>query len=336
MTAPSGKPPGDDAAMAEARRWLVLLQDREADAEVRGRFEAWCAADPAHATAWERTERLWSDLDQIAPILRNRERDRRATAHPRTPVRRAPVRTGPVMLGRRAWLGGALAASAAVVAGLDYLKLAPWHGGDLRTAAGERRIFRLPDGSTAELGGRSALAVTMAEERRALTLLEGEAFFSVAPDPARPFSVRAAGGETRALGTAFSVKIEEAQVAVTVAEHAVEVRSGYQGPAVVRQGQRLVYGRDGFGSLQSVDLGLALSWREDRLIFQEAPLARVLADLERYRPGRILVTDAAVGAIPVSGAFDAHRTDEALETIADTLPVRVTWLTRFLVIVSGG
>ncbi len=76
------------------------------------------------------------------------------------------------------------------------------------------------------------------------------------------------------------------------------------------------------------------AWRRDRLIFQDALLGDVIADLERYRGGRILMTSSALRRMPVTAVFDAGRADEAIDTIASSLPIRVTRVTDLLVVLS--
>jgi transmembrane sensor len=105
---------------------------------------------------------------------------------------------------------------------------------------------RLGDGSTVLLNTDTALSLADDEETRRLRLHHGQAVFTVAPDPDRPFEVEAAGGRIRALGTVFEVYENAGRVAITVQEHAVQVRigpeSGVGGRAmVVTGGERLRY-----------------------------------------------------------------------------------------------
>lgn len=84
----------------------------------------------------------------------------------------------------------------------------------------------LPDGSVVELRPGAEISVDFTAETTALRrvrLLAGEALFQVAKDPNRPFIVSASGVEFRAVGTAFSVQIDEHQVALLVTEGTVAV-----------------------------------------------------------------------------------------------------------------
>lgn len=121
---------------------------------------------------------------------------------------------------------------------------------------------------------------------------------------------------------------------MTVTEHAVTVSVENVALTTVRQGEQVRYAADGLAPAQAVDLGPVLAWRQDRLVVQDTPLRDVLDELERHRRGRIVITERRIGELPVTAVFDTRRTEDALQTIADALPVRVSRLTDLLVIVS--
>ncbi len=310
------------SALHDARHWFVLLRDDAASAADRAAFAAWLAADPLHRQAWTETEQLWRRMDAVVPVLRAREPLRDAVSAP--------------LVSRRGWLKQA-AAAALVLGGGTYLATAPAFMADHRTAVGERRVIALSDGSVVDLAGDSAVSVAMESGLRRVTLHHGQAYFQVAPDAARPFVVAAGNGEIRALGTAFDVRRGQDSVRVAVSEHAVAVTLDGRRLEAVRldEGRALQYGADGIGPTTAADIAALLSWRQDRLFFQEAPLGEVVADLDRYRPGRIVIADAAVAALPVTGFFHTAQAEAALQTIAATLPVRLTRLTDRLVIIRA-
>ncbi len=306
----------DDPLTIEALEWFVRLRDEQATDADRQGFATWLARDPAHQAAWDRAEQLWSRFDTIAPAVRAHLR-RRSRA-----------------LSRRKLL---LSAGAVIVIGATagYLFIPRDLFADERTGVGERRTVQLPDGSSVELGSLSALSVAFNADTRRVILHAGEAFFDVARDPARPFLVEAAHGVVEALGTKFDVKNANGQVTVTVAEHRVSVRAPTGPATTLQQGWQVSYSADGLGVPAPADLDVVQAWRRDRLVFQEVPLRRVLAELERYRRGRILLLDRRIGDIPVTAIFDARQADAALDTIAATLPIRLLHATNLMVIVTA-
>jgi transmembrane sensor len=80
----------------------------------------------------------------------------------------------------------------------------------------------LPDGSLVELKEGSRIAVDFSAEQRQVRLV-GEAHFQVARDAARPFVVNAQGVMVRAVGTAFSVRVDSDEVQVLVTHGSVHV-----------------------------------------------------------------------------------------------------------------
>lgn len=303
-----------DPLIEEALRWLVVLRDPSADEADRRAFDLWCAADPAHEAAWRRAQEVWTRADILAPAMQGR------TSSP--PVRR---------WNRRRWLQVAAVSAVAIPVGLLLIRSNFF--ADFRTAAGQRRTINLGDGSTVELAGASALSVSFSAESRRLRLVAGEAFFDVAPE-ARPFLVEAGAGRVGALGTAFDIKLNEGSVTVAVSKHRVSVSIDGSPGTIVEQGQVVRYTATRIEPAQAADLGKIEAWRRDRLVFQDAPLGEVIADLERCRGGRIVLTDARLRAMPVTAVFDARQTDAALATIAGTLPIRVRRFTDFLVVLS--
>ena len=65
-------------------------------------------------------------------------------------------------------------------------------------------------------------------------------------------------------------------------------------------------------TLESYQLMRETSWMTDKLVFQDEPLAKVVAELNRYSERRIVIADADIADDPVSGSF---RTDDVEESV---------------------
>ena len=302
---------GIDPIMAEATRWFVTLHEEPSDLGVEPAFEAWRKADPRHAAAYARLQRLWG-----------------ASGHLPALARPAPS------LDRRALLRNVAGAgvAVAVVAGGGRLILGAHPFADHRTRTGERSTVILTDGSRIELSTATALTVDLSAQLRHIRLLEGEAWFQVAPDASRPFVVEAAGGSTTALGTAFAVALHGGAAEVSVTEHAVRVvRSG---EARVSEGQSLRYGPHGVGAVRTAD-PLALAWREGRLAFVNRPLGEVAAALDRWTGERTVVLDEALAARRVTLTLGTEDAGDGLRRLADATPMRITRLTSALTVLRS-
>lgn len=301
----------DPSPTDTALEWIVRLNSGAASPEDRQAYEDWRNSGPDERRAAEAAERLWAGL---GPALK---RPRRARARRQAG---AALAVAAIAVGI-ALAGGAFGPPGTLLA-------------DQRTGIGERRTVTLADGSHVDLDAASAIDVDFSAGRRTVRLLAGQIHVHVAPDAARPFDVEAFGGTTRALGTAFLVRKEEQAVDVAVTEHAVRVHvpGGQAGAGVVVQaGQQLRYAADGAASAPAAaDLDALTAWQRGRIVFVDRPLGEVVAELRRYRSGAVVLRGDAVRRLAVTGAFDSGNTDQLLQALESTLPVRVRrlpWLT---------
>jgi len=290
----------DTAAIkAAARDWWIRLDSGEANVGDHTEFARWLAADSRHKQAFDQLCALWGELDAIETII----------ALPTLP---APRQT--FWLWR--WAAPTLAMGSLVLwlfSPLSVLLRADFH-----TGFGETRDIRLSDGSTAHLNSNSALAVRIDGDRRQMTLLQGEAWFEVKADKSRPFQVHAEQGSVTALGTAFNVRLRENRTEVSVTQHsvAVDVESsdGQTLHTVVGEGQQVVYGlQTGLSHPQNIDAQSVTAWQRGKLVFENRPLGEVVAELNRYHRGYLLINDAEIAERRVNGVF---RTDQPLEVLA--------------------
>lgn len=312
----------EDKPDEQALQWFVRLRDSEADAVARRDFDVWLAESPDHARAWAELETLWGDLDRLTPpkVVKTAP-----SIHMALPAR--PRRWRQVAL--------ALAASLVLAAGIMGILAQSGRFSDFRTAAGERRMIALADGSQIELAPASAIDVDLTGSRRMIRLVSGQAFFTVAKDPARPFSVVARGGTVTALGTAFDVKLGlGSAVTVAVDESRVKVEVPGAAGVVVGQGQGLGYEGEAISPPGPLDPGEIGDWRRGRLVFHDVRLAEAVADLERYGGGRIGILSREAGQRRVTAVLDARDPAAGLDMLAGGLGLRVirpfAWLTLLL------
>ncbi|WP_372006104.1 FecR domain-containing protein [Tistrella mobilis] len=301
-----------DAALLDAAlERFIRARDVDADPADRQALADWAAADPAHAAALARVEAMWGA-------------DAFATALARA-VQPAPVAV--VRRPRRAW-PLALAASVLLAIGIGAAFDLPMRlRADAVTATGERRVVVLADGSRVTLDTGSAISVTIDETGRHLRLLEGRAFFEVTPDAARPFEVAAGPAKVRVTGTAFAVGFT-ADDAVMVQVRSGRVEAGAAGShRALGAGDALRLDGAGPGIVTRPDPAQGLGWLDGRLVFADRPLGEVLAELDRYLPGRILITDPAIAARRVTGNYrldDPAGSALALAVVADADVTRIT------------
>ncbi len=305
----------DGAAVA----WFARLRDSAASDADRAAFAAWRAA-PAHARAYAELERIWEGVGEAEPIGAARPPRGDAAVWTRPTRARAGIRASRDKRPDRQWRAGAAAAVAAIAvvgAGAGWLSLpasAFVLGADHRTGIGAPRQFTLADGTVVSLDADSAIAVRETPTSRHVELLSGRAVFQVVHDPIRRFSVVAGEAVIRDVGTVFEVDRTAGGGRVAVAEGAVQVQVGGGLPEPLVGGAAMTYGQSAAPAEVS-DPAIVGAWRQDRLVFVDAPLGEVLADLQRYRGGRFLVLDRGLAGRRVTGVFDTRRPDAALASI---------------------
>ncbi|WP_395337177.1 FecR family protein [Novosphingobium sp. BL-8H] len=305
------------ATIAEtAADWIVRRDGGELSADDELAFQNWLS-EPAHRHAFARLEDLWGLIESDpAPIAMQPTR-----LPPIAPKRRSIFRrkrrssTAPARKPQR-WAGTAVAASIALVAFASFGDWPTRLRADYATGVGERRVLALEDGSRVTLGSSSAIVHEFSGARRKVRLLEGSAFFEVAPDRSRPFTVEAAGGSATALGTAFAVHERGGIAELVVTEHRVRVIGGGRS-GIVDEGQRVDFDAETLGVIETAGNG-ATAWTRGRLVVVNRPLREVVAEIARYRHGYLSVAGTAAD-VKVSGVYDLDHPLAAVDSIERSL-----------------
>jgi transmembrane sensor len=315
------------AIIKEASDWVVRLHEPGHAADERKQFVRWLKRSPLHVHEFLQTEADWlalEDIDaghaiDIAALLGAPD----GTVVPFSGKDRAAPQRG-ARRGLFFPLGLAAAAALAAVLLLVQYVLPETYA----TALGEQRTVVLADGSIVELNTQSRIRVRVTDDHRDIDLIAGEALFTVADDPARPFRVFSDSVEVRAVGTQFNVYRQPAQTVVTVLEGHVEVRNrepddrressagaGAGSPAAVglAAGDRAVAHATAIARSAIENPRRAVAWRERRLVFEDDPLADVAAEFNRYNSRRIVLDDDALAARRINGVFDADRPEAIVQ-----------------------
>ncbi|WP_340316423.1 FecR family protein [Rhizorhabdus argentea] len=256
---------GDAEMREEAAGWFLRQRD-PARADWDG-FVLWLEADPAHNAAYEAVALADDDLESWIVD--------RAPELPSNDNLPPPARARP------RWFAGTAAAAAILVGGLvSYPRLNPVGATyAVETGAGRRRLVMLDDGTKIELNGGSRLGLRRGDTRFA-SLDRGEATFTVVHDPAAPFEVHSGDVTLRDVGTVFNVIRTGSDTEAAVAEGAVLFDPN--GDAIrLGAGRMINVSATGAAVIGEVDPSTVGAWRKDRLVYQNASLARIAADLSR-------------------------------------------------------
>lgn len=299
----------DELAAAHVAR--LLSGGGEAD---QRRIADWIEADPRNAVAFARAEAAW----EAAGRLR---------ASP--PSLAAPRADRPIDIPRRRLLGALIPASAVASLAAIAWVVRP-RGDSFSTAVGEQRQVTLADGSHVLLNTASAIEVVLRRTSREVRLLQGEALFSVAHDPRRPFVVAAQGARIRAVGTAFNVRLRKTLVELTVTDGLVAVttadaRSHRPAPALIPAREGAVIGRSIIAPvhLDAASLRRRTQWRTGVIEFDGETLEQVVDEFNRYRSRPIVIDDPVVASTRVGGRFELHESDKFLAALQSSFPIDV-------------
>lgn len=356
--------------LEQAADWAAVLREDAGEDDI-ARWLRWCEDDPRNQDAFDRVQSFWEVAGGLAGEVEDGElagtpraetigdrrmapppAPRRRRAHPSFP--RLRRKAGQLIPFPRVRMGAAVAASALIatvaagILGWNLYQRLYWpEVGDeavVAAAADPVRNAKLSDGSRLQLAARSVVEVDYAENRRFLALRDGEAYFSVAHNPDRPFVVHVDDTRIRAVGTAFNIRRAGQRTVVTVTEGTVDIyrESGERRIRAVA-GEQVAWekppedapkdepraddsgGEAATGELRvaTVDVSEVLAWREGRLEYTDEPLYAVIADFNRYSDNPVEIHGDALRRLRFSGTLLTDVTEEWLYALPHLFPVNV-------------
>lgn len=301
-----------DNLREEAAAWFSVQRRGPMSLDERARFDEW-RADRQNQAALDAMHQLWGETSALKTL------DVRALHPPRERMRH---------------VGQAVAAVLALaVAGAAFWSMS---GGDVlaqraQTDIGEQRTATFSDGSVVTLNVVTRIDYRMAPDRRQVWMKDGEAIFFVHKDPDRPFLVHAGPSEIRAVGTAFNVRRRDGVTEVAVLNGIVSVTTSRRpgaAPQVVRlvAGQKLLVEDDTRQAAPAVKTAAPQTiaeWRLRTVTYEDATLADVVKDVNRFYPRKLEVEDPALANRRVTLRLQVEDRQQTLETLGALLGARL-------------
>lgn len=96
----------------------------------------------------------------------------------------------------------------------------------------------------------------------------------------------------------------------------------------------MIYGGKRFVLNEGTDLAAVESWRDRILVFDGVSLAAAIDEINRYRPGRLIVTSAALGRRKVQARLRVEQLPEVVAIIEATYGAKATVLPAGIVLLS--
>ncbi|CAI3804707.1 Protein FecR [Pseudomonas sp. MM221] len=300
-------------ALRRAAEWFAHLCANPDDPELRVQWRLWHSRSAEHEWAWQQLTELQARIgnmpQQFAWEVMEKSTLRESGPNRRTVLKALLLGAGTCSL---AWQG---------------YDLAPKWMAEVKTRIGEQRQETLSDGTLVVLDTDTALDVIFNASTRLLVLRAGEVHVTTGKD-SRPFRVRSAQGELRALGTRFAVRQLDGLTRLSVYNHAVAAHPEKAADeAVIEQGQSVTFDSQRLLVSRPLERGEE-AWAQGRLVVEGWRLDRLMGELQRYRSG-YLGCAPEVSHLRVSGSYSLGNIEVTLDTIARSLPVRIQQRTRY-------
>ena len=326
---------------AQARGWVIRFnRDKEPSQADIAALNQWANQSSAHRAELTNAEQTWRDSDLLlelaVPVGDSAER--------RLANWLNKLRMAVKVSSTRGFLTAALGAVVSIATLSWYLSITGVSGnGYYETAIGEQRTLILEDRSLVQMDTNSRLHISYSEDKRQINLEQGKAYFDVAKNPNRPFEVYASTGMVRAVGTAFSVFIDNSDIRVTVNEGRVNLARVGEAPVnksnhkkapttdvflSLDRGQSALFNQaeETMIELADSELSRQQAWRRGLLIFAGEPLAEVVSEVSRYTSTTIEISDPELRQILIGGRFRAGELEALIDVLEAGFGVEVSYI----------
>lgn len=303
---------GKERRSTQASMWIAKL-DRGLTRAETGELRCWMAEDPQNQAKLTALAEMWDQMDAMARLSELLPHS--GDEQPRK---------------QKVWLAAAAAALVAVLAGLTAVYLVPDasktvadrvamnESGVYETAIGGILTVQLSDGSQIVLNTNSRVAVEFTATERAIQLHRGEFHIDVAHDTSRPLRVFVGRRVVQAVGTAFTIRIDDdnriellvvdGKVRVSVAPSSLEAAAIISDDGeLYTRGQRVVLdaASETLDTLEPKEIEVQLSWRNGNLIFDGESLGEAISKISRYTTVEFVFVDEDLQKVRVAGLFKA-------------------------------
>jgi transmembrane sensor len=310
----------------EAIRWVWRLDREGRSPDLLAALDEWLAADERRRGALLQAEATFALLDAGRNLQADSVDTQQQAAAAAPQIERPPA-----YVSRRKFIAGGFALAASAAGGAVAWVLREHFAGFSQrygTMRGEIRRLPLPDGSTVAINTLSNVEVKLTSKERLVDVTEGEAWFHVAKDPARPFLVTVGALRARAVGTAFAVKHQEHGAEVLVTEGTVETwLEGAEARVVRATAGTKVFVVDNASiaseTTASADIDRSLAWLTGKISLSGETFAEAAAEFNRYNARKLLIPDPAIAQKRFYGVFRIDDPEGFARAASQSLDVQV-------------
>ncbi|MCA6112681.1 FecR family protein [Bradyrhizobium cenepequi] len=322
---------GLDPVQREAYEWISrFMRGDMTSAEVEA-MKTWYGRSQAHSAAYADARRAWNALGPIASARMQESTGSAPTVQANSSRTR---RSAPI--GRRALIGGALAASTAFVLAKPPLDLWPSYSelmADYRTAAGEQRQVTLADTVSLDLNTKTSISVrSQTADQTQIELIAGEVAFSTSAASSE-LTVFAASGRIVTTRSDFNLRCDGSHVSIVCLDGSLNVMWN-NNITRLNARQQISYSDQGVSGVMAADPENVMAWRHGQLIFEGTPVAEVVAEINRYRSGRIVLVNEDIGRRLLTARLPTSQTDRIVTQIVHIFGAKARYLPGGIVLLA--
>ncbi len=324
----------------DALAWVLRLSSgvvsgkgRSSDLEKAMR---WASRSEARKAAFTDAYRIWKILGGIEPDSLRRPLSSFRGSSNVSRINMGRPRLITQALGRRRLVGGMLGASAAVAVSAVNPPFGLWPSwsevqADYRTRTGQQRQILLSDNIKIEMNTRTSLDIS--PQGSQLELISGEIMVSASREMGEPFVVTAAGGRIVAKDAIFNARYTEDKVCVTCVTGTIRIHNR-DAVLEVPQGYQAAYANAGGASVSVANTAIVTAWQDGEVVFESTPISDVVVEINRYRPGRVIIANEVLGRRRLNASFPIGSMDEALEAIQQIYGAHAVELPGGIIVLS--
>jgi transmembrane sensor len=321
-----------DPIQREAFDWIARFMGATMTPADVAALKAWYGQSPDHAAAYAQARRMWTALGPVANARMGARGEDPLTL--RDGMRSRAIFSAP--MGRRAFMGGALAACAAYGFVNPPLDLWPSYSelsADYRTGAGEQRQVALTDAISLDLNTKTSIAVrSHTADSMHIELIAGEAAVSARADSSE-LTVVAAAGRIVASRSDFNLRCDGSRVFISCLSGTLLVlQNGSTTKLAARQ--HADYGDREISGVTAFDPDYVTAWRQGKLVFDKTPVAQVIAEVNRYRAHRIVLVNSDIGRRLLTARLPTTETDKIVTQIVHIFGAKARTLPGGMIVLS--
>ncbi len=205
---------------------------------------------------------------------------------------------------------------------------------DYRTGKGEQRVVSLTENVSLKLNTLTSIVVRSTPKEPRIELISGEVAVNAQLAGKAPLIVFAATGRATAENAEFNVRCIDDNVDVSCLRGRADVEAGGRNVELVSEKQVSYSSGRGPGVAVPIDLALATAWQNGELIFRDRALTEVVEEVNRYRPGMIIITNSDLARRLVNGTFQIDELGNFVAQVEQLFGAKATSLPGGIVLLG--